>query len=426
MPDIARVLLTTSTFPNSDDDRITARFVLDLARHLSAHVEVVVLAPAAPGTPPRERWEGAGTGGGDVTVLRYRYFAPARLQMVTRGGGALATLRSSLLAKSQVPLFVAAQWAAIPRIVRRERIDLVNSHWIVPQGFTSALWRRRLGRPHVVTAHAADVAFLARFAGGRPLARFIFDRTDFFLPVSGHLATQVEELVGRPVPHRVIPMGAAAGLFQPTGTAANLRRCSGERIVLYVGKLVPKKGVSVLLEAVGRLRAKEVPVRLVLVGGGPLEREVHAQVVRLGLEGVVDRVGWVRNDELPEWYRGADVVCIPSVRDEHGETEGTPVVLQEALASGSVVVASEISGIPDMVRDGVNGWLAPPGNAEELARVLHRALSLGEADRTRMRRAAREMGLDHTWERVAERYMESFREAARRAGPVRADAGQFA
>lgn len=419
MPDIARVLLTTSTFPNSDDDRVTARFVLDLARHLSAHLRVMVLAPAAPETELRETWDG-------VTVIRFRYFAPARLQMVTGGEGMLATVRGSILARLQLPLLMAAQWAAIPRIVRRERIDLVNSHWIVPQGLNGALWRRRLALPHVVTAHAADVAFLGRFAGGRMMARFIFDRTDLFLPVSRDLATRTEALVGRAIPHRVIPMGASAGLFQPTGPSVELRRSPEERTVLFVGKLVPKKGVCVLLEALGRLRMTDVAVRLVLVGGGPLEGQVQAQITRLGLNAVVDRVGWVKNDQLPEWYRGADAVCIPSTRDEHGETEGTPVVLQEALASGAVVVASNLSGIPEVIRDGVNGWLAPPGNAEELARVLYRAVSMSGPDRTRMQQAGRETALGHTWERVAERYMDSFREAARLSDAVRADAGQLA
>jgi glycosyltransferase involved in cell wall biosynthesis len=407
----ARVLLTTSTFPSGEDDRVTARFVLDLARHLSAHVDVTVLAPAGPGTRPRERWDG-------VTVMRYRYFAPARLQRLAGGAGALATMRQSPFARAQALPFLLAQWAAVARVVRRERIDLVNSHWIVPQGLAAALWRRRLGFVHVVTAHAADVALLGRLPFGRTLAGFILDRTDLYLPVSHYLARVTEEQVGRAVPHRVIPMGASPAQFQPAGPAANLRRQPGEQVVLFVGKLVPKKGVGVLLEAVGRLRGGGTPMRVAVAGGGPLEEELRRQSARLRLDAACEFLGWIRHEALPGYYRGANVVCLPSVEDQRGETEGTPVVLQEALASGAIVVASEVSGVPEVVEDGRNGWLAPPGDADALARVLDRAVSMREPDLTRMRQAARETALEHAWERVAERYVEAFQEAARRAGPV--------
>jgi len=139
-------------------------------------------------------------------------------------------------------------------------------------------------------------------------------------------------------------------------------------------------------------------------------------VAELGLDAVVSFAGWRHNTELPGHYAAADVVCVPSVVDERGETEGMPVVVQEALASGSIVVASHVSGIPDVIHDGEDGLLVQPGCADKLADALERALAMDADVRNAMSRAARRKAAAHTWERVAERYLESIEEAIRAVG----------
>lgn len=403
----SRILITTSTFPMSPSDATTARFVLDLAQHLAAHAKVFVLAPGGPHTSARETW-------GEVTVLRFRYLVPASAQRLAGGEGMVATMRASRFAQLQAPFFVGAQWAALPRIIREERIDLLNPHWIVPQGFTAAHWSRRLGIPSVVTSHGADVAWLARARAGRRVARYVFDRSAGLIAVSRTLAVRTEEILGRPVPHAVIPMGVATSVFRPGERPAALAGDAGARTLLFVGKFVPKKGIEVLLEALQRLRERGVRVRLVLIGGGPLEADLRAQVARLALGPLVTFLGWVPNHELPSYYAAADVVCLPSVQDAHGETEGTPVVLHEAMACGAIVVASRSSGIADVVQDGVNGWSVPPRDAAALASALAGAFAMTAEAREAMRTKARDTASGHAWPRVAARFFEFFREAAQR------------
>ncbi|NVB83372.1 MAG: glycosyltransferase [Kofleriaceae bacterium] len=364
------------------------------------HCNVVVLAPSSPGALDEERW-------GEVTVVRHRYFAPKSAQRLTGGEGVLASLRGDPLTRLQAPLLVGSQLAAIPRLLRRYAIDIVNSHWLVPQGLNAALVRTATRTPHVATAHAADVALLQRARLGRHLARFILDRTDMFLPVSSYLARSVDALVGHRVRHRVVPMGVSAERFQPKPPDP------ASRMILFVGKLVPKKGLRYLLEAVALLVERGVRAHLVIVGGGPLEPDVRADVTRLGLDATVELAGWVKNTELPAVYARAAVVCVPSIIDERGETEGMPVVVQEALASGRVVVASEVSGIPDVIDDGRNGFLVPPRDPAALAAALERALLISPQVRAAVGSAARETALSHTWERVAERYAEVFDEVSR-------------
>lgn len=400
------MLLTTSTFPMSADDKVSARFVLDLAQHLTAHCRVTVLAPAGPRTVPWERW-------GDVRVRRFPYFYPPTRQTLAAGEGIVATMRASTMAKVQAPFFVASQWALLPDLVRDEGVDVLNPHWILPQGFTAALWQRTLGVPMVVTAHGADVALLGRMPGGRAVGRFVFARAAGMIADSAYLARRTEQIVGRPVHHAAIPMGVATSIFEAAAQARPRRNGDGPT-VLFVGKFVPKKGIPILLEAITVLRAQGVRVRLQLIGGGPLEAVLRDEVRRRGLGGDVEFVGWVANHDLPSWYAGAAVVCVPSIEDAHGETEGTPVVLQEALSCGASVVASRSSGIGDVLRDGENGWVVPPADATALAAALRGALEAPEATRQAIRAAARATAAESAWPRVAARFYEFFTDAMSR------------
>lgn len=385
----------------ASDDAVTARFVLDLAQHLTAHCKVSVLAPAGPRTQSRERW-------GEVDVWRFQYAWPARLQALTTGEGMVARMRSSAFAKAQAPAFVAAQWAALPRVARAVGADLLNPHWIVPQGFIASGWARSLQLPMVVTAHGADVALLGRMPGGGRLGRYVFARSAGFIADSAYLARRTEEIIGQAIPHAAIPMGVETSVFAAAGDERAPHDPRGPRTLLFVGKFVPKKGISVLLDAVARLRAAGRDLRLQLIGGGPLEDALRADVARLGIGDAVAFLGWVKNHELPSRYVSADVVCVPSIEDAHGETEGTPVVLQEALACGSLIVASRSSGIGDVLRDGENGWTVPPGDAGAMAAAVARALD-APADVQRMvRAAARATAGENAWPRVAARFYERF------------------
>lgn len=391
------------------DDKVSARFILDLAQHLTAHCRVTVLAPAGPQTSAWETW-------GDVRVRRFSYFVPAAQQRLAAGEGMVATMRASWFAKLQAPFFVASQWAMLPELVRDAQVDLVNPHWILPQGLSAAAWRQRLGLPMVVTAHGADVALLGRMPAGRTIGRYIFARSEGFIADSEFLAQRTEEIVGHPIPHSAIPMGVATTVFAGSNRQELAReQATTTPTILFVGKFVLKKGIPVLLDALAGLRADGRSVRLRLIGGGPLEGELRDAVQQRNLTELVEFVGWVKNDELPRYYAAADVVCIPSVQDAHGETEGTPVVLQEALACGALVVASQSSGIADVLRDGVNGWVAEPGNSADLKSKLRSALDAAPSVRQAVREAARHTASESAWPRVAERFYDVFTDAMQRA-----------
>jgi glycosyltransferase involved in cell wall biosynthesis len=159
----------------------------------------------------------------------------------------------------------------------------------------------------------------------------------------------------------VVHMSVDTERFAPP---SDPRPGAGPLRILDVGRLVAEKGAPVLLDAVSRLVARGVPVELRLVGGGDLEPLLRERIAAHGLTDCATLVGAVGQDEILRQYHWADVFCLPSFQ------EGLPVVLMEAMATGIPVVTTPINGIPELVRDGRNGRLVPPGRADLLADAL--------------------------------------------------------
>lgn len=162
-------------------------------------------------------------------------------------------------------------------------------------------------------------------------------------------------------------------------------RASYGRRVLFVGRLDPVKGVPLLLEAFAALRPGFPDARLALVGDGPARAALEAQAARLGLGEAVEFLGYRSQDEVARLLDEADMLVLPSF------AEGLPVVLMEALASRIPVIASAVAGVPELVEDGVSGFVVPAGDIAALTERLGRLLGdpelchrMGEAGRAKV------------------------------------------
>jgi colanic acid/amylovoran biosynthesis glycosyltransferase len=207
-------------------------------------------------------------------------------------------------------------------------------------------------------------------------------RSEFTICISHYTRSQVMNFVEREHWHKlpVIHCGVDTGRFSPSPDS---RPKDARPTVLAVGRLDPRKGHALLVEALGRLARDGVDTRVVVIGEGP-ERPALERLARE--RGVSDRLslpGAVGQDEIIAWFASADVFCMPSL------AEGLPVVLMEAMACGLPVVAPRLMGIPELVEDGVSGTLVAPGHVDELAGALARQLADPKA-RRRMGAAGRE------------------------------------
>lgn len=384
-PARVRLLVLASTYPRHARDAEPA-FVHELCRRLASRFDVTALVPDAPGADA----DGVRDG---VEVVRYRY-APRPWQTLVAGGGIVANLRRSPWKSLLLPGFVLAQWLAARRLLRARRFDVVHAHWLVPQGLVARL----LGAPFVVTSHGGDL-FGLRGRAFAALKRAVAARAAGMTVVSTAMRDEAARLRLAPARLAVLPMGVDLhGRFVADPTVPR----AADRL-LFVGRLVPKKGLPRLLEALPAIRTRRPGVTLDIVGYGPEEPALRALAQRLGLGEAVRFLGARPQAELPDLYRRAGLFVAPFVREASGDQEGLPVVLLEAVACGCPVLAGDVPGVGDLLGPAAAEACVPAGDAQRLAAGVLRLLddpALAAASVARIRAHADRFD----WDRIAAAY----------------------
>lgn len=294
--------------------------------------------------------------------------------------------------------------------------DVVHSHYWV-SGPTGVLLSGRWGVPHVVMFHTlGEVKNRVRAAEMEPRIRIDSERAtvaaaDRIVCASKHEALLLERLYdARPERISVIPCGVDLQRFHP-GEREDARVALGlgdEPIVLYVGRIEPLKGVDLLISAFAQVEGAGTLPHLLVLGGddrsGEAIRELRGLAAALGVADRVTFAGSVPHDELPAYYRLADVCVVPSFYESFG------LVAVEALASGTPVVASRVGGLITTVRDGVTGYLVPWRCPEPFAERIDLLLANAHLRRS-MRVAARASVETLGWDRVGDGVRAMYREA---------------
>ncbi len=167
----------------------------------------------------------------------------------------------------------------------------------------------------------------------------------------------------RPKYCEVVPMGVDTDKFAPPAEKPK----KNKKLVLSMGRMIPLKGFKYLILAFFNLLEKQKNVQLILVGDGPDRRELEGLVKEQGLKRQVTFLGRIPNERAVEYLHQADCFVLPSIIDEQGNTEGLGVVLLEAMACGVPCIGSKVGGIPDVIRDGENGFLVEERDVQALA-----------------------------------------------------------
>lgn len=265
----------------------------------------------------------------------------------------------------------------------RERLQHLHAHFVTVAAQTAYLAHLFTGIPFSVTAHAKDVY---RHTVDPGVFREIADAASPVVTVCQANRRHIEEhIFGGRGEVEVVYNGVSLDRLP-------VRRAGREPgLILGVGRLVPKKGYPVLLEACRILADRGLDLRCVLVGDGDERAPLLELRQRLGLADRVDLVGAASREEVLGWMRRARVLAAPCVTDAEGNRDALPTVLLEALAVGLPVVSTPVGGIPEIVDPGVHGLLVPEGDPAALADALERTLSddrlsdrLAEAGRARV------------------------------------------
>lgn len=385
--DIARpgLLVLASTYPRWAGDHEPG-FVHELCKRLQHRFRVTVVTSHAPGAKRQECLDG-------VEILRYRY-APQSMQTLVYGGGISTHLRRAPWKLLLLPGFVLAQYLAARRLVARHVIDIVHAHWLIPQGMVACCLAARFRPvPYVVTSHGSDLHGLKGRLMRAVKARVVAGARAMTV-VSPGMRREVALLGVRPSRLEVLPMGVDMHeLFTPQSGA-----CRSRTEILFVGRLVARKGLNTLIEAMPGI-VLSVPDAVLLVAGyGPERAPCETRVRALHLEDHVKFLGAVPQEDLPDLYRRAAVSVVPAL-----EPEGLGLVVLEAAACCCPVVASDYPAMHEMLGEERPDAYLPPGDPEAMTQVLidvlRHPVTAGVLERRRERLAE-----TYDWERIAERY----------------------
>jgi len=272
------------------------------------------------------------------------------------------------------------------RLMRATGVDHVHCHFANHPALAGYIINRLVDLPYSFTAHGSDLhvdrhMLCEKVARARFVVAISEDNRRVILDACPTAAGRV----------RVIHTGVDTSIFRPADRGHPETATTAEEPVLdilAIGTLHEVKGQSVLVDACRVLGARGIAVRARLVGDGPDRSMLEARVAAADLDGRVQLLGIRTHGEIAALLASTDVLVAPSIPTREGKREGIPVVLMEAMASGLPVVASRLSGIPEIVRDGENGKLFPAGDATALADALGE-LAADPALRQRLGRAAR-------------------------------------
>jgi glycosyltransferase involved in cell wall biosynthesis len=396
-----KILYIVSAFPRHESDLITPWMVETIRRLRARGVEVEVLAPAYRGCASGEVH--------GIRVHRFRY-APAWAETLTHDQTAPDRVRERPWLVSLVPGYVAAGSAAAARLARSGEFAAVHAFWPIPHGLLGIAAQAAGGVPLVTTFFGVELTWLERdMAPLRPVLRWIVRRSDAVTAISTYTANRLREASGSALVPDVIPFGAAAG--GAAGQARTTRAPERPFEVLFVGRLVERKGVHVLLRAIAAMRS-EGSMRVHVVGDGPERGRLESLSAALGVTDTVRFHGALPDAALAERFAACDAFVLPAVVDRKGDTEGLGVVLLEALSAGAPVIASEAGGITDIVRHGETGLLVAPDDPAALAGAIRRLRDDPALAASLARGGLAHVQREFSWETIVERLVGLYRRVA--------------
>lgn len=364
------ICVLTHTFPKNKNDS-TAAFLHALVIGMKkSGVNVTVLTSYHKALNPQDF---------PYRVLSYKYIWPGFLH--TLGYSATLKRGTKLPLKAYVIapfLFIFATIKLI-QIVKREKVDVISSHWLLPNGLTAAVASKLTGVPYTITLPGSDVYVSGMNNFFKRLAVFAANGAKVVLADSPFFLDKIKKLGAKLKQTKILPYPVVVDKYRRNQRGVNTLKkkigfSSQNIIILAVGRLVEKKGFKYLIVAVKNILKSNNKIRLVIVGDGDLRNELEA-LSGNALNKYIFFAGSINRDKILSYYNMADAFVMPSVIDEGGNMDDQPVALLEAMSCGLPVIATNFPGISMTVEHNINGFLVPQKNVDKIETALTKLIS---------------------------------------------------
>ncbi len=402
-----KVLIATSTLPATDEDKVPA-FVKDQAIHMiKRHPNTKIIIHA-----PHNHYSQTHTLKSKhkpYKEVRFHYFWPYRLELLA-GRGIMPALKANKFLYIQIPFLFIFQFFSLWNLTRKEKPELLYAHWFTPQAINTALVSKLTGIPFVFTTHASDVSVLKKLPFASRLVRWVCKRARAYTAVSERTANKLrgffttEEWKEYSKKLSIIPMGVDISLpklsKQELKDVRKKYSLDERPIVLFLGRLAEKKGVTYLLNAWATLPEKlRSNHQLVIAGDGQLRQVLEKEAKELNLNNVVF-AGYIYGKEKDGLFALADFLCLPSIIDSSGDSEGFPVVLMEGLAAGKIVLASDATGGEAILTHRKDGFIFTQKSVNSLTKILKDAITLTKTEKAVIQQGSTKLATQFDWDKI--------------------------
>jgi glycosyltransferase involved in cell wall biosynthesis len=387
-----KVLHVVTSFPRWEGDVITPWLVETLKRLRIKGIDARILTSSYKGLKSQVI-EG-------IPVHRFRYFFKGR-ENLTHEQTVPDRIKKGLLNKLLPFFYLVFGSAAIIRAVRHEPFDIIHVHWPFPHALFGYFAKKAGGVKIVTTFYGVELKWVkTKMPILKSFLRWGIRFSDRVTAISSYTAKEIQELApGKDFRVEIIP-------YTITVTPRIHREPEVERItpsILFVGRLVERKGVEYLIRAFAEV-VREVPSELVIVGKGPEKERLHQLTEGLNLSQKVHFKGWVSQDELEQLYNQCNVFVLPAIIDSKGDTEGLGVVLLEAMSYMKPVVASNLGGITDIVKDRDTGLLVNEKDTNGLSEAIKAALTNPALAESLGKRGYEHVQKHFNWEKIVSQW----------------------
>lgn len=366
-----KICILTHTFPKSIKDSCAPfMHALSLGLKKNGH-EVFVIAPYTKGIN-NEKFP--------YEFITYKYIWPKFLHML----GYSQTLKNGTSLKFSTyllfPFYAIFTVLALINLARKEKLDIISSHWLLPNGFFAFIVSKLLKIPYIVSLPGSDVYLAKKNNVFGAIAKISANNASSIIADSPHFLEEILSLKVSPKKTEIIPYPVIVDKKKVSLRDINLLRKkldvkSGNIVILAVGRLIYKKGFDYLIKAIPILVKKHKNITLIVVGEGDLKEELQNLILKLKVSDYVKLVGNVNRSEIYNYYNLADIFVATSIKDENGNMDDQPVSLIEAMACGRPVVATNFPGIALTVKNGINGYLFPEKDLSSLISSLDKLIS---------------------------------------------------
>ena len=332
-----------------------------------------------------------------IFLHHFKYFMPRGLQKLAYGSGILPNLKANPLLFMQVPFFLVSQFIACYKLVKQLKPALIHAHWVFPQGTIASLIGKLTNTPVIITAHGGD-AFALQGSLLNKIKRWSLINCSAWTSNTVATANALWADISQPT---IIPMGIDCQQFS-SGNATLLRSqlAKDTVILLFVGRLVKKKGVTDLLNAYALFsESQRKSTELWIIGDGSERKALEQLCQSLGLDNQVTFWGKLANQQLPDYYAATDIFIAPSIRDSSGDTEGQGVTLVEAMASGTAIISTDTGGISEVIEHNHTGILVAPQSPLALKSAIIQLLEDNKL-REQMAEQGKHAAQNYAWSQV--------------------------